>query len=104
MKLRLIEEIEILTYKFKVEYDNKDAGGYFSFSERLIHIGTKHLKNNPEYVFMVLSHELMEVICICTATRYGDASLQDNYKFFMDHKEFENNMQIFSSTIQKFLK
>lgn len=29
MKLRLIEEIEILTYKFKVEYDNKEAGGIF---------------------------------------------------------------------------
>lgn len=54
-------------------------------------------------MFNVLCHELLEVIITVLSYRYSDPSTSTNYKFFMDHKEFENVVQIFSSVITKFL-
>lgn len=103
MKIKLLKEVQILNYKFKMVYNRKESGGYFNFSTREIGIGLKHLKNNPEHVFMMLSHEIMEVVTVATNTRYEDTSVHGDWKFFMNHKEFENNMQIFSQVIFKFI-
>ena len=104
MELKLPKKIEIGYMIFDITYNKESSGASFYFREREIIIGTLHLKKDPESVFMVICHEVMEIIHCMHNTRYMDESVPDNYKFFMDHKEFENNINMFSKVIQKFIK
>lgn len=103
MKLKFPKKIEILSYQFKIVYNKNESGGYFNFDQREIGIGTKRLELNPDYVFMIICHEIMEMITVMTNTRYDDGSVAGDWKFFMSHKEFENNIQIFSKAIKEFI-
>lgn len=98
------KKIEILSYTFKVVQDKSHAGGSFSFANSEIVIGTKCLDKDPSYTFNVICHELMEIVHVALSTRYDDASVAGNYKFFQDHKEFENGINLFAVAIQKFIK
>lgn len=104
MKIIFPEKIEILSYTFKIKQEESHAGGNFSFVDSKIIIGTKCLNDDPNYTFSVICHELMEVIHVALATRYDDASVEGNYKFFQDHKEFQNGISLFAIAIQKFIK
>lgn len=104
MTITFPKKIEVLSYTFKVIQDKSHAGGSFSFSDSEIVIGTKCLHTDPSYTFNVICHELMEIIHVALSTRYDDNSVGGNYKFFQDHKEFENSINLFSILIQKFIK
>lgn len=104
MILQFPKKINILSFTFKVIQDPKISGGHFSFSEGIIGIGTKYLKEDSTSVFNVICHEVLEAIHVATNTRYQDQSVSGNYKFFTDHKEFELNTNLFAITIQKFIK
>ncbi len=104
MKLQQLSEVNICGYKFKIEWDKTHSGGSFSFSGRAIIIGTSRLKSNSEITFMILMHEVSEIIHLILNTRYDDPSVDGNYKFFLDHKEFENHNSILSNTILQFIK
>lgn len=99
LKYKIPKEIKILSQTFKVIKDNKTVGATFSCSESEIVLGTALHKKCPDDTFMVLVHEISEIIHCITCTRYDDYSTQDNYKFFMDHKEFENHNNILTSII-----
>jgi hypothetical protein len=98
------EHVDVMCYKFKVLTDDSRGGAEFSFATKEITIGTKGLKDNPEEVFMYICHELLEVCYEAMSLRYSDASVNGNWKFFMDHKEFENSTSLFSNLITKFMK
>jgi hypothetical protein len=104
MKLQFPNEIQVMSYTFKVTQDPNNAGGYFSFADSIITIGTKFIKSDPSSVFNVICHEILEVIHVATCTRYDDNSVGGDYKFFSTHKEFEINTNLFAVTIQKFIK
>lgn len=104
MRIVIPEKIEILSYTFSVIQDKSHGGGSFSFGDNQIVIGTKNLLKDPSYTFNVICHEIMEIIHVISSTRYDDASVSGNYKFFQDHKEFENNINLFAKIIQNFIK
>lgn len=104
MKLKIPKTVKISTQTFKVEQDLKGYGGSFSFSEGKFVIGTKLLKDEPEHVFMIICHEVMEICTVIMKVRYRDTSVDENFKFFMDHKEFDILLEMFSVTISEFIK
>lgn len=102
-KFKLLKEIEILDYKFQITWDKTHSGGSFSFARNNITVGIAKIKDHPEIAFHILLHELSEVIHVLINTRYDDPSVDGNYKFFLDHKEFELHNRLLSQTILKFL-
>lgn len=104
MELKFPRKVNVGPFTFEVDYNKKGAGASFSFSERKIEIGIAHIEKDQDYVFMLLCHEIMEICHVVTCTRYHDESVDANYKFFLDHKEFENNINLFSKAIQQFIK
>lgn len=104
MKINQLDKINICGYVFKIEWDKTHSGGSFFFNDRTIIIGSSRIKTNVEITFMILMHELSEIIHLIINTRYQDPSCDTNYKFFLDHKEFENHNTILSSVLTKFIK
>lgn len=103
MKLKFPKTITITSITFNVKMDNNSDGASLNLDGREITIGTKHLNADPNYVFELICHEIMETVCILTSTRYDDYCVTENYKFFMDHKEFQNNVSIFSRAVSEFI-
>lgn len=103
-KFKLKKNIKILSHKFNLVWSKDIEGGYFSFSSMKMGISTKYLKKNPEYVWNILVHEISEACHCALKIRYDDPSCHDNYKFFMDHKEFEAHSELLSTVLYKFLK
>ena len=89
---------------YNVIADPKTDGGSFDSLECKLTIGTKSLKKDPTYVWSIINHEVMEIVCATQRVRYDDPSVEGDYKFFMSHKEFENCMSEFSKVIVQFLK
>lgn len=104
MELKFPKKITILSEEYTMVYDKRESGGWFENTDYRIGIGTRDLKVNPNYVFMIICHEVMEAITCITSTRFTDNGAYGDYKFFMDHKQFEVNMQIFASVIKNFIK
>lgn len=104
MELRLPKKVEIGHMTFSVSYHKNEGGAAFSFTDRSIAIGTKQLERDPGSVFMLICHEVMEIIHCITCTRYHDESVEGNYMFVMDHKQFEVNNNMFSQAIRQFIK
>ena len=98
------EEITIGNFYYKVFTNKKQSGGSFNGAECRLTIGTEHLESDPNYVWSVINHEIMEMVFMSFGVRYQDTSVEGNYKFFMDHKEFELCMNEFSKVIVQFLK
>lgn len=104
MTIKFPEFIVILSCRFKVIQKADEAGGSFNTAKGELIIGTKHLLEDPDYTFQVICHELLEVIYSLANLRYSDNSVEGNYKFFMDHKEFQIATNIFSHSIQQFIE
>jgi|SRR6187402_218684 len=104
MKLKYPKKITIGSTDFKIKYDKTNSGGSFTFDNPLITIGTYDLQHgNDIYVFMIMCHEIMEVINTMSCTRYhcpGDT----DFKFFMSHKEFRTNIELFATAIRNFIE
>lgn len=90
-------------YKFDVIQDPEEGGGSFSFPQNKITIGTKYLEKDPHSVWMVICHEVFEAAMTALNYRYADPSVEGNWKFFMDHKEFENVVTIASYALSQFV-
>ena len=98
------KKIIIGTCTYNVFTNPEIDGGSFDTADCNLTIGIKSLKADPVYVWSVINHELMEIVFTVYRVRYTDPSVDKNYKFFMDHKEFENCMAEFSKLIVKFIK
>lgn len=104
MRIKFLKNINLLTYKFKIKYDDSHSGATFSFSDLEIVIGTKNYKKSPQQTLQVISHEISEILHVLLNTRYEDGSTTTNYKFFQDHKQFEAHNQILTQNLVKFIK
>lgn len=98
------EEVIVGNNYYKVYTDSEAGGGHFSGADCNLTIGTKYLHSDPNYVWSVICHEVMEMIYVNFGVRYDDQSVEGHYKFFMDHKEFQNCINEFSKVIVQFLK
>ena len=105
MKIKWPKTIDVVSYKFNVKKDDKSYAASFDFSESRLTIGTKALKEgDTDWVFMLLCHELFEICCVANNVRYKDGSVEGDYKFFLNHKEMENVMNLFASVIKQFIE
>lgn len=104
MKLKFPKKIQIAPYSMNVFVDEDSDAASFDLEECRLTIGTKSLKTDPAYVFMLICHEIQEICHLCTGTRYRDTSVDGNYKFFMDHKEFQVTTSLFSFAIRNFIE
>lgn len=102
MKFIKKKEILIGSCRFDIEWDETHDAGSFSIGDEVITIGCRSMKTNPEYTFMVLMHEISEICHHVLRLRYDDRSVEGNFKFFMDHKEFEAHNNLLSASIIKF--
>lgn len=103
MKIKKLKKIEILGTPFKIVWDQGSTDASFSYYEQLIRIGCEHIEKDPNYIFSLIMHEISELLHVILSTRYRDGNIENNYKFFMDHKEFSNHNLLLSSYITKFL-
>ena len=104
MKLKYPKKVEIGGYNFKVLYRKEEYGASFNFTTREIIVGTIQKDVGIEAIFFNITHEIMEIVHCIIGTRYDDSSVENNFKFFMDHKEFENSMIMFSTAIKQFIE
>lgn len=105
MKLKFPKKVDILSSQFKVVYNKEEWGAFVDFDQRTIGIGTKALEvGDQSTVFDNICHEVMEAICNITNTAHLDRGTTYDYKFVMDHKEFQTNITIFSQVIQNFIQ
>ena len=102
MKIIFPQEVLIMCYKYKIIQNPEDGGGSFCTSKNEITIGTRDLATDPYYVWNVICHEIIEATMGVMRFRYEDRSAEDNYKFFMDHKEFENAVSVASVALAQF--
>lgn len=103
LKLNLLKEIDILSSTYKITYNKEHGGGYFDRGKSSIEIGVKPIKNDPLWVFGVISHEIMEVILCTMGGRFENGRTGENYLFNFDHQIFENAIQTHAQIIHKFI-
>jgi hypothetical protein len=101
--IKFPSSIIVGSFLYNVEIVPEEDGAMFDAGQFLLRIGTKSLDSDPNYVWMVINHEIMEMVFANMGVRYADPSVRENWKFFMDHKEFENCIIEFSKVIVQFL-
>jgi hypothetical protein len=62
MNLIFPKEIVILSNKLKIIQDKTHNGGSFDLRKCEIIIGTQCIKEDPNYVFSIISHEILKCI------------------------------------------
>lgn len=103
MKIIFPKQIFLASHRFDIIQDPEVDGGSFDFATNEMKIGTKSLERDPHYVWMVINHEVYEASAAALTYRYNDRSVDGNWKFFMDHKEFENMVSIAALAISLFI-
>jgi hypothetical protein len=103
-KITIPKKIQILNITFDVILDKNSSGGAFCLSneEATITIGSK--EKLPQMIFEIFLHEVSEVTHALLNTRYSDGSVHGNWKFFLDHKEFQNHNAIVSGVLSNLFK
>ena len=102
MKIKFPKAIDVASYKFNVKRNKDSYAASFDFSENRLTIGTKD--KDDDWLFMLVCHEVFEICCAANNVRYKDGSVEGDYKFFFNHKEMENVMNLFASTVKQFIE
>ncbi len=97
------KSVYVGSFMYNVELVHEEDGAYFNAAECKLRIGIKSFETDPNYTWSVINHEIMEMVFASFGVRYRDSSVNENWKFFMDHKEFENCINEFSKIIIQFL-
>lgn len=101
MKLKRLKKIKINCFTFKVTWTKEHSGGSFNYLTRSIEIGTKD--SSDDEIFMILCHEIQEIIACELSVRLSRPDVNSDYIFVYDHRQFETMMNIFSGVISEFI-
>ena len=109
MKYKYPKKILIGSTEFKITYDYKsDHGAEFSYQRNgkgaFIKFGMKEHKTNPLLFFMMLIHELKELIQIEQYVRYNKPSEYSTYIFMYDHGQHDDLCCRLAGLLSKFIK
>ena len=102
MKIKKIKTVLINCYTFKIIWNNKHNGGSFSYIPNKIEIGTKDLTDTE--IFMIICHELMEIVTSEMNVRMQRTDCNSDYIFVYDHRQHETMMNMFSGLLAQFIK
>lgn len=101
MKIKRLKKIRINSYIFDVEWDKTLDGGYFSYGEKRIVIGTSSKKEMR--IFEILNHELFEICAVEMNVRLHRPDCDSDYIFVYDHRQHETIVNMFTGALSEFL-
>lgn len=102
MKLKRIKKIKINYYDLDIIWDTTHQGGSFNYGERTMNIGCNSKDENE--IFMVICHELMEIVAIEMHIRMQRPDCLTDYLFVYDHRQYDTMMAMFSGLLRQFIK
>lgn len=102
MKIKRIKSIKINSYEFKIKWDKESSGGYFSYRDNIINIGVKN--NSDNEIFMIVCHELMEIVCMEMHVRFDRPDCNSDYLFVYDHRQHDTITNMLSSLLTQFIR
>jgi hypothetical protein len=103
MKYKIPKKLLIVGQEYIIKKDKNSNGASFSMSNKEIILGIAQIKTRPERVFEALVHEISEIIHSSLDTRYEAWGNVADYKFVLDHKEFQNHNQILTILLYKYV-
>ncbi len=102
MKVKRLQKIKINCYTFNIVWSKeKYVGGSFSYADKEIVVGVNG--KSEEEIFMVVCHEVMEIIACEMNVRMSRPDCPEDYIFVYDHRQYETMMNMFSSVISQFV-
>ena len=101
MKIKRIRRLKVNTTIFNVQWNDEHNGGHFNYGERDLEIGTS---DDEESIFMILCHELMEVVAIEMHVRLNRTDCASDYVFVYDHRQHTTMMEMFAGLLSQFIK
>lgn len=102
MKIKRLKKIKINCYTFNIKWDSSHNGGSFSYGDYSIEIGTRSKKD--DVIFMVICHEIMEIVAEEMHVRLRRPDCGSDYIFVYDHRQHETIMNMFSSLVAQFIE
>ena len=101
MKIKRIKSIKVNSYTFSIKWNKEHAGGSFSYNDREIEIGTAH--DDASVMFMILTHELFEIVALEMNVRYARPDIQGDYLFAYDHRQHETMANMLAGLLAQFI-
>ncbi len=101
MRIKRIKKLKVNCYTFDIKWDKSHDGGCFNFRDRTIEIGVKG--NHTDSVFMVICHELLEIVAIEVNVRMVRPDCDSDYIFVYDHRQHETMANMFSGLVSQFI-
>ena len=101
MKIKRIKKIKINSFNFDIRWNKEHCGGSFSYPDRVIEIGVQGGRGDA--IFMIICHELMEIVAVEHSVRFQRPDVGDDYIFMYDHRQHDAMMSLFASLIAQFV-
>jgi len=102
LKIKRIKSLKVNCYAFKVKWDQAHCGGFFSYADQVIEIGTKGESDSE--IFRIICHELAEITAIEMGVRLNRPDCDSDYVFVYDHRQHETMTNMFSGLVSQFIE
>ena len=102
MKIKRISKLKVNSFTFNIKWDNSHTGASFSYRDKLLTFGTHG--NDTAQIFMVICHELMEIVALELNVRLNRPDVDSDYIFVYDHRQHETMANMFSGLLRQFIR